>query len=481
MNCHRSCERGREPPPHSSFKISLSRLDLSVEDAPALYRSESSTRMVLDAAMAHLETTIEVRRLRGRLFEVELLVPPGLQLQPPGPPDLVESAIPVQASAAGNDRSIRDEQVWKVRLTPLARDARSFALRLRGEQPIGPSGELSSVSAPCATGSRRPARLRSSPRATSASSLIWSRSNPTRRASTGPGFRWPRTTGRAALPSSADGNRAVVAMLVSSQNPTSIQGRFNRHVLSVEHDTRVRAQLSRRSLDIRQETAVKVRHGTIRSLVVRVPESVPGDWLVQGAETIRRQELDRAEGGARRYRLALDPSVSDQTTLHFQFSLSLEEVPEGEAKLRGMIPWIQVEDGQSASTTIELSTAPGIEVVVADPAWTRFFESSEDREEKSGPLRYRPTAQEKSLAPLRFSATLLAQVPLPALVVPRLLLRTLFGPDSTSRTHAWFWIESHPSISGIPSARGGAMGPLPHRQSPGRAGAARRIQADTTG
>ena len=422
------------------------RLDLSVEDAPPLYRSESSTRMVLDAAMAHSETTIEVRRLRGRLFEVELLVPPGLQLQPPGPPDLVESAIPVQASAAGNDRSIRDEQVWKVRLTPLARDARSFALRMRGEQPIGPSGEVKLGLCALRDGvsSASSVTLLAESNVTFEPHLESEQPDPS--GLYGAWFPVATDDRPAALAGSADGNRAVVAMLVSSQNPTSIQGRFNRHVLSVGHDTRVRAQISRRSLDIRQETAVKVRHGTIRSLVVRVPETVPGDWLVQGAETIRRQELDRAEGGARRYRLALDPSVSDQTTLHFQFSLSLEEDPEGKTKLRGMIPWIQVEDGQSASTTIELAAAPGIEVVVADPAWTRFFESSEDREEKSGPLRYRPTAQDKSLAPLQFSAMLLSQVPLPALVVPRLLLRTLFGPDSTSRTRAWFWIESHPSI-----------------------------------
>src|SRR5208337_2767401 len=102
------------------------RLDLSVEDAPPLYRSESSTRMVLDAAMAHSETTIEVRRLRGRLFEVELLVPPGLQLQPPGPPDLIGATVPVPPSSTRVVPALRIMQVWKVKLAPLARDARSY-------------------------------------------------------------------------------------------------------------------------------------------------------------------------------------------------------------------------------------------------------------------------------------------------------------------------------------------------------------------
>ncbi|MBV8486659.1 MAG: hypothetical protein JO161_00135, partial [Planctomycetaceae bacterium] len=324
-------------------------LDLSIEDVPPLYRSESSTRMLLDAAMAHSETTIEVRRLRGRLFEVELLVPPGLQLQPPGPPDLVESAIPVQTSTAATDRPIRDEQVWKVRLTPLARDARSFALRLRGEQPIGPSGEVKLGLCALRDG------------VSSVSSVtLFAESNVTFEPHLEPeqpdpsglyGAWFPVTADdrSGALPAPVDDNRVVVAMLASSQNPTSIPGRFNRHVLSVVHDTRVRAQLSRNLLDIRQETAVKVRHGTIRSLIVRVPESVPSDWLVQGTETIKRQELDRAESGARRYRLTLDPPLCDQTTLHFQFPLPLEEASEGKTKRLGMIPLIQVEDGQSAS------------------------------------------------------------------------------------------------------------------------------------
>jgi hypothetical protein len=422
------------------------KLDLGVEDAPPLYRSESSTRMVLDAAMAHLETTIEICRLRGRLFDVELLVPAGLQLQPPGPAEVVESAIPVQAGTAGDDRSLRDGLVWKVRLTPQARDARSFALRVRGEQPIGPSGDVklglctlhegvSSVSSVTLLADRNVTfEPHLEPEQADLSGLH------------GPWIPAATDDRPGALTASADSNRTVVAMLLSSQNPTSIQGRFRRHLLWVAHDTRVKAQLTRRSLDIRQETAVKVRHGTIRSLVVRVPECIPGDWLVQGTETIRRQELDRSEDGTRRYRLALDPPVSDQTTLLFQIPLPLQENPEGTNKLRGTIPWIQLEDGRSTSTTIELSAAPGIEVVAADPAWTRSFESGEDQEEKSGPLRYRPAAQDKPLAPLQFSARLLVQVPLPSLVVPRLLLRTVLGLDSTTRTRAWFWIESHPNF-----------------------------------
>ena len=37
------------------------------------------------------------------------------------------------------------------------------------------------------------------------------------------------------------------------------------------------------------------------------------------------------------------------------------------------------------------------------------------------------------------------QVSLPNLVVPRSLLRSVLGIDNESRTHAWYWIEAHPS------------------------------------
>ena len=115
------------------------KLNFAVESSPPLYRAEATTRLDLDADMARSSTSIEVQRVRGRLFEIQVAIPPGLQLLSVGPPDLVESATPTQGRerAAGEDPSSPTEQVLTIQLTPAARDQRSLTLRLRGQQRIG--------------------------------------------------------------------------------------------------------------------------------------------------------------------------------------------------------------------------------------------------------------------------------------------------------------------------------------------------------
>ena len=72
------------------------------------------------------------------------MVPAGLQITSVGPADLVESAIPVAAKtlATGSDRQQEPAQVLRIHLTPLGLDSKSFSLRLRGQQRIGPEGAV---------------------------------------------------------------------------------------------------------------------------------------------------------------------------------------------------------------------------------------------------------------------------------------------------------------------------------------------------
>ena len=69
------------------------KLGFSIENSPSLYRAETTTRLDLDARTAR-DTSIEVQRVRGALFEIQVAVPAGLELLSVGPPELVESAIP---------------------------------------------------------------------------------------------------------------------------------------------------------------------------------------------------------------------------------------------------------------------------------------------------------------------------------------------------------------------------------------------------
>ena len=112
------------------------KLNFSVESSPPLYRAETATRLDLDADMARSTTSIQVQRVRGRLFEIQVAIPPGLELLSVGPAEWVESATPTQGTqrAEGDNPSSQTEQIHKIQLTPSARDQSSLTLRLRGQQ-----------------------------------------------------------------------------------------------------------------------------------------------------------------------------------------------------------------------------------------------------------------------------------------------------------------------------------------------------------
>lgn len=422
------------------------KLGLGIENSPPLYRSETSTRMVLDAQTAQVDTTVQVQRVRGRLFEIEIVVPAGLQMTSVGPADLVESAIPIvaQTLATGSDRPRETAQVLKIHLTPLGRDRKSFFLRLRGQQRIGPEGAVKLGLFATRDGVSTASTV----------SLFADRDvtfepgdEPAQRDESSAGaFRLqPPGESSAASLTSAPGERSPIAVLKSNQNPTYLRGRLTRHPLSITHDTKISAQFTRRSIDVRQDTELRVRYGSIRSLTVRVPLSRSQAWQVQGKETIKREELDQKAGDSRRYRLVFDPPILESSLLTFRFQVPVEVAVGNGDPVKTTIPWIGVEEGTSASTTVELAAAPGIKTAVDDTAW---ISSALDDGDQSGSNRrryYRLSKPVTENAGFTFSARLMDQVALPPVVVPRSLLRTVLGVDNESRTHAWYWIESHPA------------------------------------
>ena len=398
--------------------------------------------------------------MRGRLFEIEIVVPPGLQMTSVGPADLVESAILVaaQSLATGNDRLRESAQVLKIHLTPPGRDRKSFSLQLRGQQRIGPEGAVKlglfatrdGVSTASTVSVFADREVTFEPDVESAQ----------RDDSSGGAFRLqsPRESSAATL-ASAPGERSPIAVLKSNQNPSWLSGRLTRHPLSITQDTKLFAHLTRHSIDVRQDTELRARHGSVRSLTVRVPLSRSEAWQVQSKETIRREELDQKAGDSRRYRLVFDPPILDSSLLTFRFQVPVEVAMANGDPVKMTIPWIGVEEGTSASTTVELTVAPGIKTTVDDAAWISPALDEGDPSGSNRSHRYRLSRPGAENAGFTFSAGLIDQVSLPPVVVPRSLLRTVLGVDNESRTHAWYWIESHPaSVSfGLPDRASGSV------------------------
>ena len=123
-------------------------LDLGIEPSPPLYRSETRTRLSLDSDVAENQTTVDVHRVRGRLFEIDVAVPSGLQLDLGGAPGscrVVDS--PRQGGAGGGEREGRSRRPDRARQphdpgprskVVFAQPGRASADRARGGGQPGP-------------------------------------------------------------------------------------------------------------------------------------------------------------------------------------------------------------------------------------------------------------------------------------------------------------------------------------------------------
>ncbi len=420
------------------------KLGLGIENSPPLFQTETATRIDLDDEMARVGATILVHQVRGRLFDLHVAVPSGIQLLAIDPPSLVQSATPVAgADQAGKGTAAEDAgQILRLHLTEAGRDQRSFALRLRGQERIGSKDELTLglFSVPGGVAASSTVSLFADP--TVSFDLIDEPGQP--QATSLPVFRVQPPEGRSAAGGPAEAVRLPLLVLRSHQNPNRLRGRLTRHPRVVTHDTRIAAQVSARWIDVRQETALQVRHGSIRSVVVRVPASRPDLWQVQGKETIRRQELEGqdGEGRGRRYRLFFEPPITDQSLLTFVFQVPLPAARDG-GGFQSTIPWVRFEEGSSRSTVLELAARPGMKVSSSGSTW---LQTEESRGEQAGAVQaYRLVKPAPADAGFPLEVQLLKRVALPPLVVPRALFRTVLGPENEARTRAWYSIETHPT------------------------------------
>ncbi|QEH37893.1 hypothetical protein OJF2_64850 [Aquisphaera giovannonii] len=415
-------------------------LSLSVEDSPPLYRASTATRIVLDGEAARVEMSAEIQRVRGRLFEVLVDIPPGLELTSAGPPDVVESVATAEEPAAGprgGGPASTAGKLARIHLTAMARDLASIPLKLGGLQRIGADGEVGLALF--------------SPRgdvATSGTVAVLAPRNVTLDvpdaapgADGSSGFRSLAGEDRAAVVTGAGGGgRVPVAVLASQGNPSRLRGRLVRHRTEISHDVKVAARILEGWVDVRQETAVEVRYGSVRELHVLVPVARRELWQVKGRPSITVGELEpAADGRPARCRLTFDPPIEDATTLTFSMRQPITRAAGPDAPAAGKVSWARIEEGKAAGVAVELSTAPGVMADVDASGW----ESPEARGDAGTPAIYRLTGAGANDG-LPFTPRRAERAALPPLVAPRALLRTSLGPDGSCRTQAWFWIEDHP-------------------------------------
>ncbi|MFI5460484.1 MAG: hypothetical protein ACHRXM_34135 [Isosphaerales bacterium] len=418
-------------------------LDLDVEASPPLVRAESRTFFEIDTDQARSETTIELEWVRGRLFEVELGVAAGLQVVSVGPADVVESSH-LTNEIAGRDPGgpIGPARRLRIRLTPLGRGQNKVTIRLAGLQRIPSQGSLklglftldqkSPVNAFYALVADRSLALE-----LEEDSGRLARTSDLKTPFQGPSGDWPWASWRKEMSSpplflSDDGNSKYLSI------------RITRLARALYHDTVLSAHVMARGVDVLQRTTLAVRHGALSSVEIRVPAAIADRWELLEKERMEREELGRESDGARRFRLSFDRPVLDRTTVRFRYRIPLLPGLEARSAREVTIPWISLKEGQSAPAKVGLSLAPEVVLEGAGPGWIRSSDDVRAEPAGEGPvIQFVEGESGREARPFTFKALALETVSLPPFVVPRLLIKTVQGVDDTSRSTAWFWVETH--------------------------------------
>jgi len=418
-------------------------LDLGIEVSPPLVRAESRTQFQIDTDRARSETTIELQWVRGRLFEVELGVAAGLQLVSVGPADVVESSHLTNV-IAGRDPGgpIPQDRRLGIRLTPPGSGQNKVTLRLVGIQRIPSQGSIklglftadqtTSASASYALVADRSLAL-----ALEGDTGRLTQSSDRKFPFQGPSGDWPGAFWRKEMSSpplflSDDGNSKYLSI------------RITRLARSLSLDTVLSAQVMARGVDVLERTTLAVRHGAVSSVEIRVPAVITDRWELLEKERFDREDLGREPDGARRYRLFFDRPVLDRSTLRFRYRIPLVPGLEAQSAREVTIPWISFKEGLTGPVKVGLSLAPEIVLDQAGPGWIRSPDDVRVEPPGEGPaIQFLERESSREARPFTFKALALETVPLPPLVVPRLLIKTVQGVDDASRSTAWFWVETH--------------------------------------
>jgi len=416
-------------------------LELRIEPSPPLVYFDARTTISLGAEQARVDTWLGVETANGRLFDVNIAMPRGFELESVGPAEVVESW---QVSPA------RDEgRIVTARLTFRAQEGNSFNLHLVGRQAIDPTRPVAlGLFQPrdstlgggrIAVLTERNLTVDASDRAETPARVETFRSA---RHEPPADWRWP--AGRAS-------SEPPALWLRYDGTPATLPLRVVLHPRSVSHETNLVLQVGRRGIDGRQETEFAVHFGTLDHLDVDVPPALINRWELEDGNVASRTDLGPTEQGGRRFRLKFEEPVVDRTKLSFRFRRTLAPELEPGKKVDIDVPWLRFDVGATAPLRVRVASDPGVRVDFNPGGWQRVTGDESTVSPSSLPLQFRlvSAGPESATPSLVLNATALTLTPLPSLVASRLWLRTVQGPDYELRTSAWYWVESHESTLSV--------------------------------
>ena len=419
-------------------------LNLGIEPSPPSVDSESRTTLRLDAGRARLDTWVVYRSGRGRLFELNLRMPRGLELESVGPDDVVESSrVTAEVGSGTAGTSAEGSHVVTVRLTERAREGGDFRLHLVGRQALDSSQPVSvALFQPAGTssgGGRIAILTCRDVTVDRPDSAEGGSGDPFRPEANEPpsDWSWPADLSVAASP---------VLWLHHDGHPARIPLCVTVHPVSISHATRVDVMVAPRGTELRQESDVTVRFGTLGPIDVAVPPALDGRWELEDGDVATREDRGMSPGGDRLVRLSPAREVVDSIRLKFRLRLPTRFGSDRVTELA--IPWLRVIKGRSEPLRVRVASDPGVLLKTRGRGWAGI--PGEDADEAGAgegrpPFRFIQVRAESETAPLLLEATRRAVAELPALVASRLWLKTWQGPEGDLQTRARYRVVKHES------------------------------------
>lgn len=416
-------------------------LSLRIEPSPPHIRAEARTTVTLSPSSAHLDSWFDYQAARGRIGDLMLGLPPGLEILAVGPDDLVES-WQVSAITAGPFTGVVPSglRVLTIRLDPRARDTGKTSVHVSGRQPLHlPTREVPlPLMQPLnvVAGGGRVAVL-TDPALTAeladrgdASAGV----GPFRPAVQAIPSDWPWPSGRPPV-------ATPPLWLRFDDRPTDLPLLVTSHPRTMTQATVLKAHISRTSADVQQETECSVQFGAIDHIDLTVPAAIADHWEVESTAIAQRIDLGMTSEGGRAARLRLTNDASRSARLKFRYRLPVN-AEAGDTELA--VPWIRVEGTTGpAPVRASISAEPDMNVESAGEDWSSDPMASTNGDGASQGLNLAAPAGDLGHQPLRLRVSSRRLAVLPTLVAPRLALRTTQDPRGDLLTTAWYWVESH--------------------------------------
>ena len=404
-------------------------LALQVDPSPPWSRVESRTTLAIEPNRAKVDAWFDYVVAKGRVFEARVSLPEGMSLDSVGP-DASIGAWELLPGEAGGRR------VLAARLSPKASEDGKFSIHLVGRQACEPGKRVVvGLPKPAAAQSRGGLLAVVAPRGVAVELALSEQSPSTEFSAAGqePPASWPWP------PGSDIASTPPALWLRHEEAPASVPLAIALRDRVVREESTLDARVDRRRVDVRQETTIRVRNGSIARLDIEVPPEVEGAWDVEGVEVAHREPIGPGDSGSIRYRLTLGREITDTARLRFRLRDALQPGLEPERPMRVVIPRLMVLGAESTPPRVRVGAEEGIDLAGDGLGWSDATEERVASSEADLAMRLERT----STGPSAVLATAHAVAVLPRLVASRLTIRTSRDAGGGLRTTAWYRLESH--------------------------------------